>query len=99
MNQTTSKNEMIIITVQRGDETKVVSFCNDRYGQTKSVRYCNDLLKEHLKHPFNRLMAYADKKNDTNAKNFLKEQPFEKPPSLSINTRVLDKETFEIMYS
>lgn len=91
--------DVILITVKKGESIDFVVFNNDLHGRRKSVKYCNDLAKEHLKHPFNRLMDYADKKNDSKAKDFLKEQPFEKPQSLAIKTEIIDKELYDILYA
>lgn len=99
MNQTISDEQYILITVKKGDSIELRTFSNDAYGKRQSVKFCNDLAKEHLKHPFNRLMDYADKKNDSKAKDFLKEQPFEKPQSLAIKTEIIEKELYDILYA
>jgi hypothetical protein len=97
MSQTISE-KVIRITIKReGEEEEVVKFENSTYGQRRSVKYVNELAKKHLQHAYNRLMNYADKKNDSDAKDFLRKQPFEKPPALSIVTEILEKEIDDLL--
>jgi hypothetical protein len=88
-------DELIVVTVTKGDKVKETTFDNTGKGQKLATAFCKEVHKEHMQQPFFQLMELANGKPEL--QDFLRNHTKTEPASLAVKIETFSKEDYELL--